>query len=255
MQSSGAVQSFILQNQLRDYSACDVGWITGVYSFLTILLGIQAGPLMDVYGPKFLGPLATGLLVLMFFMVAECARIWQFILCLGVLGGIGIAIATTVGIAVIGKLFNRRKVLALGIALSGSSTGGIVFPLTLRRTFPLWGWEWSMRAMGFLAVLKMSLSIACLLPFQKLHAMVKPEEASAKKEQKTSCDGLFCLPLVIFLAHLRRHSASRVCHLRRNGNSSNLSGFIGISYIAWIQRASYPQRPFISRAYSSRLGR
>ncbi|KAK1516723.1 riboflavin transporter MCH5 [Colletotrichum paranaense] len=172
MQSSGAVQSFLLENQLRDYSARDVGWITGVYSFLTMLLGIQAGPLIDVYGPKFLGPLATGLLVLMFFVLAECAKIWQFILCLGVLGGIGNAIATTVGIAVIGKLFNRRKGLALGIALSSSSTGGMIFPLVLRQIFPLWGWAWSMRAVGFLTVLILSSGIACLLPFERKRAVM-----------------------------------------------------------------------------------
>ncbi|KAK1486758.1 riboflavin transporter MCH5 [Colletotrichum tamarilloi] len=189
MQSSGAVQSFLLENQLRDYSARDVGWITGVYSFLTMLLGIQAGPLIDVYGPKFLGPLATGLLVLMFFVLAECAKIWQFILCLGVLGGIGNAIATTVGIAVIGKLFNRRKGLALGIALSGSSTGGMIFPLVLRQIFPLWGWAWSMRAVGFLTVLILSSGIACLLPFERLHAMIASDRVSTKRSRKMAVMG------------------------------------------------------------------
>ncbi|OHE95006.1 riboflavin transporter MCH5 [Colletotrichum orchidophilum] len=184
MQSSGAIQSFLLENQLRDYSARDVGWITGVYSFLTMLLGIQAGPLMDVYGPKLLGPLAAGLIVLMFLLLAECATLWQFILCLGVLGGIGNAIATTVGIAVIGKLFNRRKGLALGLALSGSSTGGIIFPLALRQMFPMWGWEWSMRAIGFLTILIMVLGIICLLPFTSLHTALESDGVSAGRNRK-----------------------------------------------------------------------
>ncbi|KAL0777506.1 hypothetical protein CaCOL14_007024 [Colletotrichum acutatum] len=189
MQSSGAVQSFLLENQLRDYSARDVGWITGVYSFLTMLLDIQAGLLMDVYGPKFLEPLATGLLVLMSFVLAECAEIWQFILCLGVLGGFGNAIATTVGIAVIGKLFIRRKGLALGIALAGSSTGGIIFSLALGQTLPWWGWAWSMRAMGFLAVFIMSLGITCLLPFERLHAMIDSPRVSTKRSSKKAVIG------------------------------------------------------------------
>ncbi|KAK1676232.1 riboflavin transporter MCH5 [Colletotrichum godetiae] len=184
MQSSGAIQSFLLENQLRDYSARDVGWITGVSSFLTMLLGIQAGPLMDVYGPGLLGPIAAGLLVLMFFLLAECAKFWHFILCLGVLGGIGNAIATTVGIAVIGKLFNRRKGLALGIALSGSSTGGIIFPLALRQMFPMWGWKWSMRVMGVLATLIMILGIVCLLPFERLNAIVANEGIATERSRK-----------------------------------------------------------------------
>lgn len=171
MQSIGTVQSFLQENQLTHYSSRDVGWITGVYNFLTMFLGIQTGPWMDVFGPKYLGPLAVICAVPMFFLLAECKTYWQLMLCLGVLGGSGNAIATTVGIAVIGKLFQQRRGLALGIALSGSSTGGIIFPLVLRQILPAWGWRWSMRSLGLIVLVAMCLGLVFLSPFPRLLAV------------------------------------------------------------------------------------
>ncbi|KAK2043950.1 MFS general substrate transporter [Colletotrichum somersetense] len=117
----GTVQSYLQQNQLSVYSSSDLGWISGIFTSLCLLLGIQTGPLMDAYGTKFLAPISVTLYFPMFFALGECTEYWHFILCLGVLGGIAVALTATVAIAVIGKLFNRRKGLAMGIALSGSS--------------------------------------------------------------------------------------------------------------------------------------
>ncbi|KAF6808285.1 riboflavin transporter MCH5 [Colletotrichum sojae] len=189
MQSIGTVQSFLQENQLTDYSSRDVGWITGVYNFLTMFLGIQTGPWMDVFGPKYLGPLAVMCAVPMFFLLAECKTYWQFMLCLGVLGGSGNAIATTVGIAVIGKLFHRRRGLALGISLSGSSTGGIIFPLVLRQILPTWGWRWSMRSLGLIVLVAMCLGLACLSPFPRLLATTSGRnEGSVHKKRSAAMD-------------------------------------------------------------------
>ncbi|KAL0932437.1 riboflavin transporter MCH5 [Colletotrichum truncatum] len=184
MQSVGTVQAFLQENQLKEYSSRDIGWITGVYNFLTMFLGIQAGPLMDVFGSKPLGPLAAGFLVPMFFLLAECKTYWQFILCLGVLGGIGNAIATTVGIAVTGKLFLRRRGLALGLALAGSSTGGIIFPLALRQMLPMWGWRWSLRAVGFIVLGIMCLGLTCLSPFPRLIAIAQGDSHGDRRSKK-----------------------------------------------------------------------
>ncbi|KAF6836700.1 riboflavin transporter MCH5 [Colletotrichum plurivorum] len=189
MQSIGTVQSFLQENQLTDYSSRDVGWITGVYNFLTMFLGIQTGPWMDVFGPKYLGPLAVMCAVPTFFILAECKTYWQFMLCLGVLGGTGNAIATTVGIAVIGKLFHRRRGLALGISLSGSSTGGIIFPLVLRQILPTWGWRWSMRSLGLIVLVAMCLGLACLSPFPRLLATTAGRnEGSSHKKRSAAMD-------------------------------------------------------------------
>ncbi|KZL81375.1 mfs monocarboxylate [Colletotrichum incanum] len=172
MQSVGTVQSYLQLNQLSAYSSRDLGWISGIFTSLGLLLGIQAGPLMDAYGTKLLAPISVVLYVPVFFVMGECTEYWHFILCLGVLGGIGGALTSTVAVAVIGKLFNRRKGLAMGVALSGSSFGGVTISMMLRSILPRLGWQWSMRIMGFLVLGIMILGAICFLPYPRLSAPV-----------------------------------------------------------------------------------
>ncbi|KAK1471630.1 major facilitator superfamily transporter [Colletotrichum abscissum] len=167
-QSIGTLQSYLHLNQLRNYSARDIGWITGLDTALALLFGLQVGPLLDIYGPKCLAPVATVLTVSKFFFLAECKEYWEFLLCLGVLGGVGSAVSSSLAISSIGKLFFRRRGLAMGVALTGSSIGGVIFPLVLRRTLPDIGWSWSTRTLGFIIFGFMFLGSLCLLPFPRL---------------------------------------------------------------------------------------
>ncbi|GAC93191.1 monocarboxylate transporter [Pseudozyma hubeiensis SY62] len=45
--------------------------------------------------------------------------------------------------------YNRRRALALGVVASGSSTGGIIFPIMSRKLLAEVGYGWSMRIIGF----------------------------------------------------------------------------------------------------------
>ncbi|KAI8297628.1 Aspyridones efflux protein apdF [Colletotrichum sp. SAR11_59] len=170
MQSVGTVQSYLQLNQLSDYTARDLGWISGIFTSLGLLLGIQAGPLMDAYGTRLLAPISAATLVPLFFLLGECTEYWHFILCLGVLGGISSALTSTVAMAVIGKLFSRRRGLAMGMALSGSSFGGVTLSMMFRSLLPKLGWQWTMRATGFLVLGIMVLGVICFLPFPTLTA-------------------------------------------------------------------------------------
>ncbi|KAF3354352.1 hypothetical protein VdG1_07817 [Verticillium dahliae VDG1] len=168
MQSVGVIQAYLQLNVLEDYSARDVGWITGMYTFLSLFLGIQVGPLMDRYGSRRLAPVAVVLTIPTFFLLGECTEYWHFMLCLGLLGGLGSAVASTVAIAVVGKLFVRYRGLAMGLALTGSSVGAVIFPLMLRSVLPSWGWQWSMRGLGFVITGMMMPGVGCLYPFPSL---------------------------------------------------------------------------------------
>ncbi|KAI1495755.1 riboflavin transporter MCH5 [Biscogniauxia marginata] len=150
IQSIGNIQSYLELNQLSAYTSRDVGWIVGVFTSLALLFGIQIGPLFDVYGPKILGPVGCAIYIPVFFVLAECTKYWHFMLVLGVWGGIGAAILSTVGVAIVGKLFIRRRGLAMGVALSGSTIGAIVMSLLLRDLFPKLGWTRSIRILAFI---------------------------------------------------------------------------------------------------------
>ncbi|KAJ5559556.1 hypothetical protein N7513_001955 [Penicillium frequentans] len=148
----GAVQDYISTHQLAEYSVSDVGWITAVLVFLTLFLGAQVGPLFDRYGPRVLiicGSLAN---FACYMLLAQCTQYWHFILCLGVLGGVSSALITTISISVLSHWFFRRRGLASGICMAGSSAGGVSIPLMLRALFQKYGWLWSIRIVAFQAL-------------------------------------------------------------------------------------------------------
>ncbi|EFX05084.1 major facilitator superfamily transporter monocarboxylate [Grosmannia clavigera kw1407] len=162
MQTIGTIQAYLEIHQLSAYSSRDVGWITGAFTALTLLLGIQVGPLFDAYGPQYLGPVGCLVYIPVFFVLAECHTYWQFMLVMGIWGGIGAAIVSMVGIGVISKWFTRRRGMAMGLALCGSSVGGVVMPLMLRKLLPTVGWAWSIRSIAFLLSAIMIIGALCL---------------------------------------------------------------------------------------------
>ncbi|KAF7543968.1 hypothetical protein G7Z17_g10314 [Cylindrodendrum hubeiense] len=168
MQSLGTIQSYLSINQLSDYSTGEVGWISSVYLFLSLVLGLLVGPVFDARGPRILAPVGAVLMIATYLLMAECKMYWQFMLCLGVFGSIGAALTMVVAVSAVGKLFVRRRGFAMGIALAGSSIGSIVFPIMLRSTFPGLGWKWSMRITGFFAAGLMLPALLCFLPYQRL---------------------------------------------------------------------------------------
>lgn len=156
----GSVQDYISTHQLSDHTVGEVGWISAVLVFLTLFLGVQVGPLFDRYGPRLLllcGSLGS---FASYMVLAQCSKYWHFMLCMGVLGGISSAIITTVSIAVLSHWFNQRRGFTSGICMGGSSAGGAIIPLILRKLFPKYGWTWSIRVVGFIALGCYSVGIA-----------------------------------------------------------------------------------------------
>lgn len=164
MVSIGTVQEYLQVHQLSDYTARDIGWIPSVFVYLALGLGIWVGPLFDRYGPRWIALLGSICYVIMVFLLAECEEYWHFLLCLGFLGGIGGATLTTTSLAVVSHWFKRRRGLAHGIAMVGSSFGGFTIPLILRATLPKYGYAWSMRILGFLFLACLTISNVLMKP-------------------------------------------------------------------------------------------
>ncbi|KAM0646770.1 hypothetical protein ACHAO3_008408 [Verticillium nonalfalfae] len=181
MQAIGTIQSYLQLNQLNDYTTRDVGWIIGVYTSLSLLLVLVMGPVMDHYGPGLMAPAAAVLNIAMFFLLAECEQYWQFMLVLGLLGGIGAAATATVAVSTISKLFTHRHGAAMGCAFSASCLGGVFFPLILQKIFPTWGWVWSIRTLAFIVTALMVTGCLCLLPAARLIRQAEASSVAGKK--------------------------------------------------------------------------
>ena len=99
-------------------------------------------------------------------LTSICKKYWQFLLAQGVLGGIALGMAYAPAVTVIGQYFHKRRALAMGIASSGSSLGGIIFPVMLNRLIyhSTIGFGWAVRIVGFLVLVLCLIACATVVP-------------------------------------------------------------------------------------------
>ncbi|RBR03053.1 hypothetical protein FVER53590_01682 [Fusarium verticillioides] len=166
--SVGTLQSYLSDNQLKNNTNSQIGWILGVYLFLACIPSFFYGSLLDRCGPRLLSAVGGVLSTSTFLLMGQCKTYWQFMFAFGVFGSIGTGINCTVAIGVVGKLFIRQRGLAMGFAVTGASLGILVFPLVLHSTFEHLGWVWSMRIVAIVIASCTSMGFLCFLPFENL---------------------------------------------------------------------------------------
>ncbi|PWN41356.1 MFS general substrate transporter [Ceraceosorus guamensis] len=131
-----------------------ISWVGSFQVFATFASGTVTGILIDRLDARLI--VASGCLV----FVTSCMLIsislphyWAVFLSQGLLQGIGIGILFAPALACTSHFFARRRGVALGIVASGSSLGGVVWPIVLDQLIhhgP--GFEWALRISGFIAL-------------------------------------------------------------------------------------------------------
>ena len=93
---------------------------------------------------------------------------YQLMLAQGILGGFCCGMMFAPAMAAVGQYFQSRRALAMGIAVSGSSLGGVIYPIALEHLFqiPSVGFAWGVRIVGF--IILALLAIACLTVRRRL---------------------------------------------------------------------------------------
>lgn len=95
-------------------------------------------------------------------MVSLCHQLYQFILAQGVLLGVSMALVTWPMIALVGQYIKKHRAVAMGIVVSGSSLGGVVWPIVVDRLLKTSGigFPWTMRIVGFIMIPFLAISCA-----------------------------------------------------------------------------------------------
>jgi MFS family permease len=121
--SYGAFQTFYQQNILSSNSASSIAWIGSIQGFLLMFLGAVLGPIFD--RGYFRSLILTGTLAVVFglMMTSISTKYYQVFLSQGVVVGLGSSCIFVPSIATVATYFNRKRSLAVGIALTGSSLG------------------------------------------------------------------------------------------------------------------------------------
>ncbi|OAX76955.1 hypothetical protein ACJ72_08751 [Emergomyces africanus] len=85
-------------------------------------------------------------------LLGSCTEYWHFMLCFGVLGGMGASLIVTPALSAVSHFFLKKRATATGIAAAGGSLGGIIFPSALQKLFYQVGFAWACRIIGFVVI-------------------------------------------------------------------------------------------------------
>jgi len=185
MNTIGTLQSHLATDTLSEYSQSDIGWIFGLYSFLCFFGGIQIGPIFDAFGPLWLLICGTVSLVAGMLLASISTKYWQYILTFGVLNGLGGTLMMTPAVASIGHWFLRRRGYATGVAMSGGSVGGIIYPLIIQGALPTIGFNWGLRIIAFIML---GFSICAIILIRARTEVMQKAHIGDSSESDTSPD-------------------------------------------------------------------
>lgn len=177
MNSFGVYQAYYEAHQLRGSSSSAVAWIGSAQAFFLFAGAVVGGPLFDRFGAvvsvsplppnrgggtsqrvcadapgtQVIYPSATAYL-LSVMLTSVSTAYWHLLLAQGLLGGLALGTTWAPAMAATAQYFHARRGAAMGLAIAGSSLGGVLFPIMLGRllTCTGLGFGWSVRAVGFL---------------------------------------------------------------------------------------------------------
>ncbi|KAF2664993.1 MFS general substrate transporter [Microthyrium microscopicum] len=150
MNTIGVFQEYISRNQLSTYSDSTIGWIFSMYIFIAFGGGLIIGPVFDAKGPRLLLLSGSICLVTAMLLIGIASTYWQFMLIIGIIAGAGSSLIFTPSVAAVGHYFHAKRGAATGIAATGGSVGGVIFPLMLQKLFPMLGFAWATRVLALI---------------------------------------------------------------------------------------------------------
>jgi predicted MFS family arabinose efflux permease len=109
-------------------------------------------------------------------MTSLATEYYQFFLAQGVVSAIGSSAVFNGCMASVVSWFLRRRALAFGIMVAGSSLGGVILPIMLTQLIPRIGFGWTIRTIAFLFLFL--LSIACMTVKSRLTPNPRPVKLS-----------------------------------------------------------------------------
>ncbi|ORY92800.1 major facilitator superfamily domain-containing protein [Leucosporidium creatinivorum] len=150
--SFGVYQSYYQLNQYRHLSASTISWIGSTSLGIEFCFAFVSGPLFD--RGYFRPLLITGSVgfVVCLFMTSLCTQYWQTFLAQAVGMGASMGLMFMPAISVLNHYFLARRSFVMGVAMSGASIGGIIFPIMLNHLFASIGFAAGVRASGYVVI-------------------------------------------------------------------------------------------------------
>jgi MFS family permease len=167
----GVYQTYYESGALFHTTSSNISWIGSIQAFMVLTVGAVSGPIYDRGHFRYLLVSGAFLVVFGHMMLSLCHEFWQCILAQGFTIGIGAGLLFVPAIAIMPTYFSTKIGLAIGLAASGSSTGGIIYPIAFYRLIDQIGFGWSVRVLGFMALATL------IIPITVMKMRFKPAKA------------------------------------------------------------------------------
>ncbi|KAK3939735.1 major facilitator superfamily domain-containing protein [Diplogelasinospora grovesii] len=148
----GIFQTYYETGELFRESSSNIAWIGSIQAYCALLLGLVSGPIYDRGYFRHLLVAGSFLIVFGFMMLSICQSFWQALLAQGFCIGIGAGLLFVPSLAVLPAYFSTKLGLAVGMAASGSSLGGVIYPIVFYKLIGGVGFGWAVRTLGFVAL-------------------------------------------------------------------------------------------------------
>ena len=167
----GVFQTYYESGALFSESSSNIAWIGGIQAYMLLTVSFFSGPIYDRGYLRTLVSVGSLAIVFGLMMLSISKTYWEVLLCQGFVVGIGAGCLFVPCIAVLPTYFSSKLGLAVGIAVSGASLGGVVYPIVLYRLLGRIGFGWSVRVLGFIAL------VTLLVPVAVMKMRLKPPRA------------------------------------------------------------------------------
>ncbi|KAJ3572737.1 hypothetical protein NP233_g2893 [Leucocoprinus birnbaumii] len=159
-------------------SASAVSWIGSTQIFFLLAMALPGGKLLDMGYFRMTTLVGSLIYVFSLFMLSICHmdKFWQLYLAQGLGMGIGSGLLYVPSVAVQAHHWKNRRALAMGIVATGSSLGGIIFPIMLNRLFKgSAGFAWGVRASAFIVLGLLILANLLMIPKPRPPTAARPQ--------------------------------------------------------------------------------
>nr|AKN21511.1 slc16a-16 [Schmidtea mediterranea] len=177
-----------------DVSRTTIGLMGSLLIGMTLCPGPIVGYLCKKYGYRFVMILGGSISSISFMAPFFYAELWFLFLTSSLLTGIGFGMIYLTCVVIVNNYFEKRRGLAVGIAVCGSGLGTFIFGPLIQFLIELYGWRGAMLiAGGILFNL-----IPCGLLFQKLPTHTLNEASNLNKKKENSIKNTIKLVLKLF---------------------------------------------------------
>lgn len=201
--SFGVYQSVYSTSLLAQDSSARISWIGSTVLLLQNFIGLFAGRLFDRRYFSSLLIIGTLLYSTCLFMLslAHSGQYYQIFLAQGVGPGLALGLIFVPSVGVVSHYFRARKTFAMGIVISGSSCGGIVFPILLNHLLPKIGFTWTVRTTAFVVLALMGLATTIMRPQYSVLVERQIDTEQPQKEHVSEPTGGDAVHRMKFLKH------------------------------------------------------